>query len=425
MKSRIVSKIILIFLLLFPVTNARADSGPDQYRAISLSVLQEKLKDAHGDSAYPKEFLRLTGMTRVIGYIVDGANRDLILFGEIEAGIPPLYLDDFVVALRNTWLKYADLKDNLYYYLAPYCSIEPDLNAVENLKNIGSRISEGSDSQSVEQAIEEWRQTCGSPQSVQIKGIPFNSHFASVLVKADYDMKRLAVGSDSTNISGFASLSDMTLEKAEHDLVQKGSVSIDSSIGNRFWFYPGEVLFLEHEGIIEIDVCRIDLLSGKSYLSKSGKIAGEGKTSELAEAFARRFTAKYADLADERPIYIEFENLFHILALSKGIKFKSSPEKAAIDLGFLLDQYRVSGTSMGKHLPGVPNVKKFDHRVGNQGNSQIAKVWIPFCGGVSMNMKVDRKNFKWDNTGKLSRLRDEALSARPGPDALFWDFSVR
>ncbi|MBW1766509.1 MAG: hypothetical protein JRJ65_05590 [Deltaproteobacteria bacterium] len=33
-------------------------------------------------------------------------------------------------------------------------------------------------------------------------------------------MKRLAVGCDSLDISGFASLSDLTLKKAQSDLVQ-------------------------------------------------------------------------------------------------------------------------------------------------------------------------------------------------------------
>jgi hypothetical protein len=235
-------------------------------------------------------------------------------------------------------------------------------------------------------------------------------------------MKRLAIGCDSLDISGLASLSDMTLKKAQSDFIEKGTLlSSDSSIGNRFWFYPGEILFLEHEDIIVIEECQTVLLTEESYLSKSGKIAGEGKVSETAESFAKSFTAMYAELAEQRPIYIEFENLFHILAMSKSLKFKSTDEATGSWLGYLLDQYPISRTSVSEHLPGESSVKQFETR----GDRQIAKVWIPFCGGVAMNIELSDKNFMRDTTGKLSRLRNSVLKARPGPEALYWDFHYR
>lgn len=422
MKNWVLSKIVFILLSLLIITEAQSQTEPYDYRAVSLSILQEKLNASHGKGTYAKELLRLTGLTRVIGYIVDEANNDLILFGEIERGLPSLYLDDLVIALRNIWLKYAELKGDTHYYLAPYCSIEPDFRAVESLKDIGRQIFEGSSSSSVERAIKKWGELCRWPQSVRIMGIPHNSHFASVIVKADYDMKRLAIGCDSVDIPEFSSLSDMTLEKAQRDFIDGGATSLGSSIGNRFWFYPGEINFLEDEGIITIEECQIVLLTEESYLSKSGKIVGEGKTSEIAESFAERFTSMYADLAEEKPVYIEFENLFNIFGLSKCIKFKSSHEEAKIDLGYLLDKCHVTRTTVKKYLPGQSNVEKFERSSEIQGGRQTRKVWIPFCGGVAMNIKVGKKNFRWDKTGKLSRLRKKALKARPSPKTLFWNF---
>ncbi len=421
MKRWVLFRIVFVLSFLLHVAAVQAEPEPGQYRAVSLKVLQGRLKTSQGRGNYPKELIRMAGLTRVIGFVVDKSNQDLIFFGEIEEGFPSLYLDDFVVALRNTWLKYADLKGDTYYYLAPFCSIEPDLQAVENLKNIGSQILEGSDAHSVERAIEKWRKFCRSPQSVRIEGIPFHSHFASVLVRADYNMKKLAIGCDSLDIFGFASLSDMTLKKAQSDFVEKGALSTGSSIGNRFWFYPGEILFLEHEDIIVIEECRTVLLTEESYLSKSGKIAGEGKVSETAESFAKSFTAMYAELAEQRPIYIEFENLFHILALSKSLKFRSTDEVTGSWLGYLLDQYSISKTSVSEHLPGESSVKQFETR----DDRQTAKVWIPFCGGVAMNIEVSDNNFMRDTTGKLSRLRNSVLKARPGHEAMYWDFHYR
>ena len=414
-------KMIILFFIL-TVSSVWTEVGADDFRAVSLKVLQDRLKSENEKGYVSDELLRFAGITRVDGYIVDKANEDLILFGKMETGFRRLYLDDFVIALRNTFLKYAVRKGDSLYYRAPYCSIEPDLQVTERLKNIGNQILKGSDSESVEGAVEEWKQLCRSSQSVRIAGIPFHSHFASVMVKADYDMKRLALGCDSANISEFKSLSDMTLEKARKDYIAKGTLSVGSSIGNRFWFYPGEIQFSEHEGIVALDECRIDLLTEESYLGKSGKISGEGKTSKLAENFAEDFTELYNDLAGQRPIYVEFENLFNILALSKGIKFKSSEKEAQIDLGVILEGYPVTRLPVSEYLPGESSVKQFEHAIQKRESRQIAKVWIPFCGGVAMNIKLSSRHFKWDTTGKLSQLRIKILEARPGPDTLSWNY---
>lgn len=411
--------IVLFAILSLLVINARAEGGDTVYRAVSLKILQERLKAAQGRGSYPRELIQLSGLTRISGYIIDGDNQDVLLFGEIEEEFPTLNLDDFVVALRNTYLKYAELKGDTYYYKAPYVSIEPDLQMTNSLRDIGREIFEGSSTESVEYAVERWQELCRSPQSVVIKGIPFHSHFAEVLINADYDMKRLAVGCDDPPISGFTSLADMTLEKVRKDFAKKGTVSFDSSIGNRFWFYPGKILFVEDEGIIQIETVQIVLLTEESYLGRTGQIAGQGKTSKTAEAFASRFTSMYNQLADEMSIYLEFENLFNVFALSKALKYKSSPKKATLDMKYLLDKYTISRNSMNKRLPGKPNVKEFKHRAGNQ----KTRVWIPFCGGVNMDFRLGGRNFRRDKTGHLSRLKRAALDARPKPEALAWDFN--
>ena len=94
MKSWTAFKTILILFILLQAINTRADADDSVYRAISLKVLQERLKASQGMGSYPQELLQLTGLTRVSGYIVDADNHDIILFGEIEEGFPILNLKD-------------------------------------------------------------------------------------------------------------------------------------------------------------------------------------------------------------------------------------------------------------------------------------------------------------------------------------------
>jgi len=402
---------------------AAVASDSYDYRAISLKVLQERLKAVDGSRVSSRDIRQMAGITRIEGYILDEANQDLVLFGEVEHHYPTLRLDDVVVALRNSWLKYADVKDGTYDYRAPYCSIEPDMTVVETLRTEGRQISDAAEADTVEEAVKKWQQYCTSPQTVIVKGIPFHSHFAAVLVKADYIMKKLAVGCDTIEIDEFSSLSDMTLEKAKRDFAIDGEVTLGSSIGNRFWFYPGVIRFLEHEGIVTIEECEVTLLTEESFLSKSGQIEGEGASSELAEGFSDRFTELYMDIAEERPVYIDFQNLFDILALSKCMKLKAPHEAVSLDMTCLLGSYRIARTSVNEQLPGGSMVKHFEEQIEQDGKRRTANVWIPFCGGVSMNMDVRAENFEWDESGKLARLRERIIKSRPEPGALFWSFT--
>ncbi|MEW6665987.1 MAG: DUF1598 domain-containing protein [Thermodesulfobacteriota bacterium] len=412
--------LIFAFILWAPGTETAFGSSP--YRAFSLRVLQDTLKSNPGGVSM-RDIQQMAGITRIRGYILDKSNRDIVIFGEVETGYPALQLDDFVVALRNTWLKYAQVKDGAYLYLAPYCSIEPDLRAVEGLKRAGQQISNASDAGRVEPVIKQWEQYCSIPQNVVIKGIPLHTHFASVLVNADYAMKKLAVGCDKVQIGDFASLPDMTLEKLKSDLAAEGRSKSASSIGNRFWFYPGEIRFLEEEGIVTLETCQVTLLTEESYLGQSGQIRGEGKTSEVAESFSQRFTKLYLDIAAVKPVYIEFQNLFDILALSKGMRFKAHQETVSLDLGYLLEKCQTARTTVDQNLPGESTVTHFEQPVELSGKRQIAKVWVPFCGGVAMNIDVNSRHFQRDRTGRLAGLRQKILESRPGPDALSWSFS--
>jgi hypothetical protein len=45
--------------------------------------------------------------------------------------------------------------------------------------------------------IADWKRECEKDEAVNVFGIPFDTHFAQVMVKADYDLKRLSDGSDS------------------------------------------------------------------------------------------------------------------------------------------------------------------------------------------------------------------------------------
>lgn len=391
-------------------------------RAVSLKVLQKMLKDCTVNSTCTNNILHLAGLTKITGYVVDDENRDLILIGNVDEKSPPLYLDDFVVALRNAWLKYAKLKGNTYYYSNPGCSIDPDPKVLSELNEVADKIFSHSRPEAVQDNLHQWNQICRQPQKVRILGIPFNTRFSKVMVEADYFMKRLVDGSVKTGVSGFKSLTDMTLDVIRDDISNNQPVSIPLSTLNRFWFYPDENSYLEDEGIVLIRKSEIKLLTEEEYQTSRGSVLGTGRPNPLAEEFARCFTAKYTDIAAKEHIYSELESLFRIVMITKMMK-SGEGMLSAIDLDFLLNRYQVNYIKVNRVLPGIANVKKYTQRNETGRGYMELYFWLPSCGGVSIDISPDKFNINSHQMKKFQQLKMHVLHSRPSPNAISWKFS--
>lgn len=403
-------------------TPEKPTEGLTDSRAVSLKVLQRRAEDCMAKGDCPQHILHLVGIKKIMGYIIDEENSDLILIGKTDATSPPLYLENFVIALRNAWLLYAPLKGNTYYYSAPGCSIDPNPQILLQLQQLHRQILNTSTPQGIQRYLSQWHNVCQKPQQVRVLGIPFDTRFAKVTVEADYFMKRLVDGSAALDIDGFTSLTDMTLHIVQEDLNKGMSVSIPAQSMNRFWFFPGENSFLEGRGIIYIQKSEVKLLTEEEYLTQKGEIAGTGRPDSLAGEFADGFSERYAEIAQKKSIYAELEGLFRFVALAKVLKYKDGPSEAGISLDYLLHQYPVGHTPVSRTLPGIAQIKDIQQKTEIPGGYRVAYLWLPSCGGVSIDIRISKEIFKADETGKLEKLREDVLKARPAPDALYWDF---
>ncbi len=397
----------------------KQDADLSNGHALSLRVLQDWCEANEGKGGMQEQFHLMAGLRRIVGYVVDEENRDLILVGRVEGRLPPLDLDDFVVALRNTWLRYAELRGNTRYYSNPGCSIDPDPQVMQRLQEVGTRMQGAAGDKG---ALGAWHEICGSPQDVRVLGIPYDTRFARVMVDADYDMKRLVDGSDSLEITGFMSLTDMTLREARNQIMGGGNIALPAYSMNRFWFYPGENRYLTAKGVVVIDECQVTLLTEEQFLSKTGSMGGTGSPSPPAAAFAQSLTSRYAEVAKLRPIYGELENLFRFVALVKIMKWKNVLKEADLGLDYFLDRYSHANVTVPQELPGRSNVNGFSHRVDSPDGYVQYEISLPSCGGVDIAIDVGPESFSPDTTGTLADLRAAVLSARPSPDALFWAF---
>lgn len=416
---RVISKtaraivLLLWSLILIVHPPDRCHAACENLRAVSLRALGQGLQSPQYTDADPEELLQFANLSLVLGYVVDYDNQDLVIVGEVDTSLSLLHLEDFVVALRSAWNRYGDVG-------YPLCSIDPDPGVVRQLQQLGEEILSIRTPQAIEERLPEWHEVCGKPQKVRIEGLPFHSHFAQTMVAADYAMKSIVDGSDSVAVPGFASLTDMTLDEVRKDIEKGGLISVPLSMMNRFWFYPGENLYDEEEGIVMIHKCPVELLTEEMYVSKQAFVPG-GTRNPLAKEFAENFTSNYEKVCLERPVYAELANLFRLVALANIIKYNSADVEKVFDLAYFLNDFPVEPTTVSTQLPGRSNVKRFHDRTDFAGGYQEAYFWLPSCGGVGIPIPIQPESFSRKRRKDLSAFRRAILTSKPAGNPVYWD----
>ena len=386
--------------------------------AVSLRRLAEELQTCLGNRSCPRSLLELDGLRVIDGYIVDPEDGDVVLVGRRDSALPPLLTEDFVVALRNAWMRYVERRGNRMLYSSPGCSIDPDPLVMLELDGIASRVIGGDREQE-----KEWERVCKKPQQVRVLGMPFDTHFAKVLVQADYDMKSQVDGSDPLGIPGLQSLPAMTLAQIRRDIEADRPISVPSSSMNRFWFYPGDNVWEEGDGVVLIRESPVTLLSNQTLVNARNQMVDSVERDLLAEEFAANFTRHFDDLADQRQIYRQLEGLFRFVALAKILeaRVRSTPAEAA--LGYYLDTFPVARTEVPTQLPGRPHADGFELHRAVAGGVEVVSLRLPSCGGVEIDIEAESNNFRPAQGDELRQLQDRVLDGKRASRSVGWQIA--
>jgi hypothetical protein len=137
----------------------------------------------------------------------------------ITTGRPVLLLDDLLVALRSVeQARHGGIS----------VSIDPTEEGIRRLRELLSSQT----AKSVSPALELAAKQAYGPQHVSITGVPGDSHFARVLLAADYRMKRIAMKLDATPIKALPSYLDLiSNQRASLQLSAAGRKSRWSRLG--------------------------------------------------------------------------------------------------------------------------------------------------------------------------------------------------
>jgi hypothetical protein len=162
------------------------------------------------------------------------------------------------------------------------------------------------------------------------------------------------------------------------------------------------------------------LLTEKEFIDRERGLLDNNVQDPLATRFAEGFTANYNRIARAKTIYAQLRELFRLVALAKIMEREKAQAKSGLNIDYLLRGARIASPRVSRALPGVTRVVP----VGQSGKA-TGSIWLQSCGGVSMDPNVDATKATWDIAGGLGQLADLVISARPGDDALHWDFEER
>ncbi len=297
-------------------------------RKISLRRLGETIaKHIEDGKPLPQEIECLGGLQQIRYVFVYPEQQDIVLVGPAEGwkadaqgmivgrttGRPVMLLDDLLVALRTA-------RGAANGGMS--CSIDPTEEGLARLR--AHRFPRGIDP-SRAGAI---AQKLMGPQQITFTGIPDTSHFARVLIAADYQMKRLGMGLDKSPVARMPSYMAMI-----------GGARRGSIMSPRWWLEPNyEPLLKSPDGLAwELRGGSVKTMTEDETVAADGRRTRTGRSSPAAKKWADTMTEKYDELSVAQPIFGQLRNCMELAIVGALINKENLTEKAGYSMPVLLD----------------------------------------------------------------------------------------
>jgi hypothetical protein len=281
----------------------------------------------------PEEIRYLAGLQRIQYILVYPEEHDIVLAGPgegwrvderanvvgVTTGRPVMRLDDLLVALRTVHAAQEQ---------AISCSIDPTPEGLKKFMAVIDKVQSAARNNRIipEQAEPALKEAMG-PQTITISGVPTNTHFARVMVAADYHMKRLAmeIGSSPTDMPSYLDLLSRSSDKSAHP---------------RWWLACNyDNLARSEDGFVwELRGQGVKALTEENAVGAEGKVeARRGETSPMAEKWADLMTDRYDELSGKIAVFGELRNLMDMCVVAAIIEMHGLRMEAGCELTTLYD----------------------------------------------------------------------------------------
>ncbi len=380
-------------------------------RKVSLTrlarLIQQAIEEGHGPD---ESMMHLAGLTRIKYVFYYPDTQDIVLAGPAEGwveteagrvvgfhtGQPVMELQDLVVALRA-------FPPNKTTNTLVHCSIDATPEGLQRmqqfLSSIGHQIQYGDE----QYIVEGLRESLGL-QMITLGGISSQTHFAQVMVEADYRMKLIGIGLEPApaRIRSYLSLASFA--------------SIARNAMCRWWFVPDyQRIKMSADGnAAEFVGNGVKLVGEDELVARDGSRVQSGSQSRASRKFTQSFTQKYAQIAENAPVYGQLRNCVDMLVAAAFLQEHGLYGKAGWDLSVLGNEeiYPVETYNAPQHVASAVNsMWKGRHLA------------TPVGGGVQIEAKqaLRAENLLADKDGELVSARNKVHLEDLPADTWWWD----
>jgi len=379
-------------------------------RKISLNRLEAALRANQG---VPTDAMRyLAGLTRVQYVFYYPESKDIVLAGPAEgwvadltdrvvgvySGRPTLQLQDLAVALRA--FPPSGTETSLIG-----CSIDPTAEGLARLEQFKRQIASlyaRNPNVPVEDIVKGTQEALGK-QNVSVLGVSPETHFAQVLVEADYRMKLIGLGMEQPPIR-MASYVDRASRSA-----------VAGNAMQRWYFLPDyQCVRVTEDGLAaELVGDGVKLIGEDEMVTGEGQRKKAARGNRASRLFVNEFTVKYPQLAARSPVFAELRNLIDLAVMAALIQHEGYYEKSGWDLGILGDeqQFKLQTYAAPKTVETAVTARF-------KGSSLMT----PLGGGVHIeaSLALDSENLITEGAARVEQLHQQ-LTPKLADGQWWWD----
>lgn len=382
-------------------------------RKVAVSRLEAELTKRIADGrGVPDELAKLAGLTRVQYVFVYPAEGDtpgeIVLAGPAEpwftdavgrvrgteTGAPIVLLEDLAAAIRC--FAPGQPQDRLVG-----CSIDPKPEGLAAMQQFLRQTGRVNPKAGVDEIVGGMKEALGT-QVVSVQGVSPATHFAQVMVEADYRMKLIGIGLEPAPVK----------MKSWIELASAGAVAANAL--QRWYFVPDyqRVRIAEDDLAIELVGEGIKLCGADEVVLPNGQRLGADRADKASKTFTETFTRSYAQIAARSPVYAQLRCLVDLAVAAAFLQEHDGYGKAGWAAETLRDEkvYRIETLSAPREAETAINAVW-------RGN----RLLTPIGGGVTMypRLAMDPPNLLMDEKGEVSKARTAAKDLPAG--VWYWD----
>ena len=391
----------------------QAPNGVNQQselRKVSLNRLEAAIaKHIAAGEPLPEDMRGLAGITSVQyvffypdtndiviagpaeGFIADPTDR----FVGIRSGRPVVLLEDLITALRAFGPGSRDTS-------VISVSIDPTQQGLARMQRFLASVGRNANRSDTNRLAQGLKNNLGL-QTVSIKGIPSSTHFARVLVEADYRMKLTGIGLEQLPVA------------MKSYVARANPNAIAANAMERWYFQPNyDGIAVSEDGLaMKIKERGVQLVGAGERVANGGRrVAGRGN--KASQAFCKDFTDKYNLIAERVRIYAELRQLIDLSIAAAYIQKRDFYTQANWDMPVLGNESKVAVQTYT-----APEQVETAVNAIRRGNTLMT----PLGGGVSMQprLALNPDKLTIDTAGENNQVKKSAGPSDLADGQWWWD----